>query len=47
MNKTELLNKIKELDGLSNDEKAYLVNLVNTKDPKTQITPPNFRLRFP
>ena len=31
MDKTELLNKIKQLDSLSNDEKAYLVNLVNTK----------------
>lgn len=31
MNKKEILDKIKSLDGLNNDEKAYLVNLVNTK----------------
>lgn len=31
MNKTEIIQKIKQLEGLSNDEKAYLVNLVNTK----------------
>ena len=31
MNKKELLQKIKEIDGLSQDEKAYLINLVNTK----------------
>ena len=31
MNKKEILDKIKSLDGLDNDEKAYLVNLVNTK----------------
>ncbi len=31
MDKPSLLNKIKQLDSLSNDEKAYLVNLVNTK----------------
>jgi len=31
MNKKEILDKIKSLDGLSTDEKAYLVNLVNTK----------------
>lgn len=31
MNKKDILDKIKNLDGLSNDEKAYLVNLVNTK----------------
>ena len=31
MNKKDILDKIKNLDGLSNDERAYLVNLVNTK----------------
>jgi len=31
MEKRNLINKIKQLEGLSNDEKAYLVNLVNTK----------------
>jgi len=31
MNKKEILDKVKSLDGLTNDEKAYLVNLVNTK----------------
>ena len=31
VNKKELLDKIKALDGLSADEKAYLLNLVNTK----------------
>lgn len=31
MNKKDLLQKIKALDGLSQDERAYLVNLVNTK----------------
>jgi len=30
MNKKEILDKIKSLAGLDNDEKAYLVNLVNT-----------------
>lgn len=31
MNKKEILDKIKDLEGLNNDEKAYLINLVNTK----------------
>lgn len=31
MNKTDLIQKVKALDGLSQDERAYLVNLVNTK----------------
>jgi adenine-specific DNA-methyltransferase len=31
MNKKDILDKIKNLDGLSNEERAYLVNLVNTK----------------
>lgn len=31
MNKKDILNKIKSLDGLNQDERAYLVNLVNTK----------------
>lgn len=31
MNKKDILNKIKALDGLNQDERAYLVNLVNTK----------------
>jgi len=31
MNKSELINKVKALDGLSQDERAYLINLVNTK----------------
>lgn len=31
MNKKDILNKIKSLDGLNPDERAYLVNLVNTK----------------
>jgi adenine-specific DNA-methyltransferase len=31
MNKQELLDKIKALEGLNSDEKAYLLNLVNTK----------------
>lgn len=31
MNKKDILNKIKSLDGLSQDERAYLVNIVNTK----------------
>lgn len=31
MDKPNLLSKIKQVDTLSNDEKAYLVNLVNTK----------------
>lgn len=31
MNKKELLDKVKSLDGLSTEEKAYLINLVNTK----------------
>ncbi|MFD2202804.1 site-specific DNA-methyltransferase [Shivajiella indica] len=31
MNKKELLDKIKQLEGLNSDEKAYLLNLVNTK----------------
>ncbi|MFD0835945.1 site-specific DNA-methyltransferase [Mariniflexile aquimaris] len=30
MNKKDILNKIKSLEGLDNNEKAYLVNLVNT-----------------
>ena len=31
MNKKDILNKIKSLEGLSQDERAYLVNLVNTR----------------
>lgn len=31
MNKKDILNKIKSIDGLTPDERAYLVNLVNTK----------------
>ena len=31
MNKKDLLHKLKEVTGLTKDEKAYLVNLVNTK----------------
>ena len=31
MNKQELISKIKKLDGISQDERAYLINLVNTK----------------
>ncbi len=31
MNKKEILDKIKDLEGLNNDEKAFLINLVNTK----------------
>jgi adenine-specific DNA-methyltransferase len=31
MNKKEILDKIKTVEGLTNDERAYLVNLVNTK----------------
>jgi adenine-specific DNA-methyltransferase len=31
MNKTDLIQKVKELEGLSQDERAYLINLVNTK----------------
>lgn len=31
MNKTEIIQKIKQIEGLSNDERAYLVELVNTK----------------
>ncbi|ELV7525939.1 site-specific DNA-methyltransferase [Flavobacterium psychrophilum] len=31
MNKQELISKIKQLVGISQDERAYLINLVNTK----------------
>src|SRR5690625_791347 len=31
MNKKDILNKIKSLDGLNPDERAYLIELVNTK----------------
>lgn len=31
MNKKDILDKLKSLDGLNNDERAYLVNLVKTK----------------
>src|SRR5690554_1941210 len=31
MNKKDILNKIKSLDGLTPDERAYLIDLVNTK----------------
>ena len=31
MNKKEILDKIKDLEGLNNDEKSFLINLVNTK----------------
>jgi adenine-specific DNA-methyltransferase len=31
MNKTDLIQKVKAIEGLNQDERAYLVNLVNTK----------------
>lgn len=31
MNKSDLIQKIKSLEGISQDERAYLINLVNTK----------------
>lgn len=31
MNKTDLIHKEKALDGLTQDERAYLINLVTTK----------------
>jgi adenine-specific DNA-methyltransferase len=31
MNKTDLIQKIKQLEGISQDERSYLINLVNTK----------------
>lgn len=31
MNKTDLLQKVKALDGLTQDERSYLINLVNNK----------------
>jgi adenine-specific DNA-methyltransferase len=31
MNKTDLIQKVKAIEGLTQDERAYLVNLVNTK----------------
>ena len=31
MNKTDLIQKVKALEGLSQNERAYLINLVNTK----------------
>lgn len=31
MNKQDLISKIKQLEGISQDERAYLINLVNTK----------------
>jgi type III restriction enzyme len=30
MNKTDLIQKVKALEGLTQDERAYLINLVNT-----------------
>lgn len=31
MNRTDLIQKLKQLEGISQDERAYLINLVNTK----------------
>jgi adenine-specific DNA-methyltransferase len=31
MKKTDLIHKLKQLQGISDDERAYLINLVNTK----------------
>jgi adenine-specific DNA-methyltransferase len=31
MNKNDLIHKIKQLEGISQDERSYLINLVNTK----------------
>jgi len=31
MNKSELIQKIKQLEGISQDERSYLIDLVNTK----------------
>jgi hypothetical protein len=32
MKKTDLIQKLKQLQGISDDERAYLINLVNTKE---------------
>ena len=31
MNKHDLIQKVKDLDGISQDERAYLIDLINTK----------------
>jgi adenine-specific DNA-methyltransferase len=31
MNKNNLIHKVKALDGLNQDERAYLINLLDTK----------------
>ena len=31
MKKIELLEKVKQLEGLTNEEKSYLINLINTR----------------
>ena len=31
MKKSDLIHKIKQLQGISNEERSYLINLVNTK----------------
>jgi adenine-specific DNA-methyltransferase len=31
MNKTDLIQKVKAIEGFTQDERAYLVNMVNTK----------------
>ena len=31
MNRTDIIQKLKQLEGISQDERAYLINLVNTK----------------
>ena len=31
MKKTDLIHKVKQLEGLTQDERAYLIDLINTK----------------
>jgi len=54
MNKKEILQKIKSLDTLNTDEKAYLVNLVNTTkkyglvwEDKTEVVEEELRTKLP
>lgn len=54
MNKLDLIQKIKALDGLSQDERAYLINLVNIKkkyglvwEDKTEAVEEQLREQLP
>jgi adenine-specific DNA-methyltransferase len=54
MNRTEIIQKLKQLEGISQDERAYLINLVNTKkkyglvwEDKPEVVEEQLRTQLP